>query len=202
MTTRASPFDNPFERLSAARLGMKLFLVSLAVLFAASILGYLVLRLQAGRWLPADMPPLPRALWLSTIVLLASRGSMHLALLSIRANQQLQFRLSMLLTTMLGVLFLLVQLYCWMQMIRAHRAVAASLSDFPRYMVASFYVLTAIHALHVIGGIIPLAIVTGRAFARKYSPGYHAAVVFCSMYWHFLGVVWLVLFATLMLGNR
>ncbi|MCZ6542722.1 MAG: cytochrome c oxidase subunit 3, partial [Planctomycetota bacterium] len=78
----------------------------------------------------------------------------------------------------------------------------ASLDEVQKaFVLTGFYVLTGVHALHVIGGLIPLAAVTIRSFRNRYSSTDHAAVRYCAMYWHFLDGVWIVLFATLMLGT-
>ena len=61
----------------------------------------------------------------------------------------------------------------------------------------TFYVLTALHALHVLGGILPMAVVTRNALQHRYTPENHRGVTYVGMYWHFLDVAWLGLYATL-----
>ena len=63
----------------------------------------------------------------------------------------------------------------------------------------TFYVLTALHALHILGGLIFLATVTAKSFAGRYSPDYHPGVTYAAMYWHFLDVVWLIMFVLIFL---
>ena len=70
-----------------------------------------------------------------------------------------------------------------------------------RYLLTSFYVLTGIHAAHIVGGLIPLIIVATRATTGRYTPAYYPGVRYTAMYWHFLDVVWLTLFVTLQLGG-
>jgi cytochrome c oxidase subunit 3 len=65
----------------------------------------------------------------------------------------------------------------------------------------TFYMLTGLHAAHVIGGLALLAIVTVRAFCGRYSANAHAGVLYSTMYWHFLDGVWLVMFAVMLLGS-
>ena len=74
--------------------------------------------------------------------------------------------------------------------------------DAPSLYLATFYILTGVHALHVIGGFVPLGIVLYRATRRQYSSSSHEGLSLCAQYWHYLGAVWLVLVATLYLGNR
>ncbi|MEE8154732.1 MAG: heme-copper oxidase subunit III [Phycisphaerales bacterium] len=195
----SSPFAKDEAQVSAGTLGLRFFLVSLAILFGACVLGYWVIRLGAGRDAALDLPALPRGLWISTAILVASSGTMQWALTSIRNNRPRQLQLGMLATTLLGLAFLVVQTRCWVQW-AAPLAAAISQSQ-TRFLLTGFYVLTGTHALHVIGGLMPLAIVTLRAARGRYSPSFHPGVRYCTMYWHFLDGVWLVLFATLLLGT-
>ena len=195
----SSPFRQREAQFSAGTLGLWFFLAALAVLFGSTVLGYLVLRLSAGRDATIGLPGLPRGLWISTAIMVASSGTMHWAILSIRNNRAGQLKLGMLATAVLGVLFLAMQTRCWV-LWAAPLAAALSQSQ-TRFILTGFYVLTGTHALHVIGGLLPLTVVTLRAARGRYSPTYYPGVRYCAMYWHFLDVVWLVLFATLLLGT-
>ena len=195
----SSPFTKHEAQVSAGTLGLWFFLAALTIFFGASVLGYWVIRLGAGRDAALDLPALPRGLWFSTALLLASSGTMHWALTSIRNNRSGQLQLGLLATTLLGLAFLAVQTRCWVQW-AAPLAAALSQSQ-TRFLLTGFYVLTGTHALHVIGGLIPLTIVTLRAARGRYSPSFHPGVRYCAMYWYFLDGVWLVLFATLLLGT-
>jgi cytochrome c oxidase subunit 3 len=65
----------------------------------------------------------------------------------------------------------------------------------------TFYMLTGLHAAHVVGGLVPLTLVMSRARRREYSSSSHEGVQLCVHYWHYLGVVWLVLFSALELST-
>lgn len=171
--------------------GMIVFLVSLSILFTASIVGYLIVRFQSANW---PSTALPGGLWLSTLLLLLSSGTMHFALQAARRGRQKALRIGMALTTALGTAFLIGQLFSWLTWIKA----GVELGPHRLYAWA-FYVFTGLHGAHVIGGLIPLAIVTARAFRGRYLPQTSTGVKHCAMYWHFLDVVWLVLFAVLSL---
>ena len=191
---------------------MWLVLASLGMLFAASILGYLIMRWQFAAAMDAaasasepsapavELPALPRLLWLSTALLILSSVTMQWAVVSVRRNAQSALRAALILTLVLGMCFLIAQGFCWKQMIGAHTRVFEQLADLPRYVIASFYVLTALHAAHVIGGLVPMVIVAFRSLTGRYGPGHDAAVHYVSMYWHFLGGVWFALFMTLLLA--
>jgi heme/copper-type cytochrome/quinol oxidase subunit 3 len=61
--------------------------------------------------------------------------------------------------------------------------------------------LTGVHALHVLGGFVPLGFVVHHALRRQYSSSSHEGLTLCAQYWHYLGAVWLVLVSMLYLGN-
>lgn len=187
--SRREPPDDDGLRL----LGLRFFLLSLAMFFVAGLAAYFVLRATAPSWPRPGEVRLPIGLWVSTVVLMLSSLTMHRATVAIRANRGVRFRQYMLLTTALGVAFLALQVSNWAQMMHAGLPMAANL------FVWLFYSLTALHALHVVGGLVPLTFVTGRAYAGRYSAANHAGVRFCGIYWHFLDCVWLILFGTMVL---
>lgn len=174
-------------------LGMWFFLLSLAVLFAASLVAFIVVRGRAEQWPPPGMPRLPSGLWLSTLLLLAASGTVQWALAAARAGRQTALRAALASTLALGVLFLVSQTANWMGLVRAQMAMTANLYAF------TFYMLTGLHAAHVVGGLVLLAVVNVRAIRGRYGPGYHPGVLYSAMYWHFLDGVWLVMFALLVL---
>lgn len=182
---RPAPGAGPF--------GLAIFLASLGVLFIASLVAYAAIRFEADVWPPPGLPPLPRTLLLSTALILAGSVTIQVALSFARANRQWALRASLLATMLLGVGFLVSQSVSWAKLVVSHTTPTAHLYGW------LFYFLTGLHAVHVIGGLIPLGVVTVNAFYGRYSPIRYSAVRFCTMYWHFLGVVWITLYATLAL---
>jgi cytochrome c oxidase subunit 3 len=196
-----TPFADPQESQSAGRFGMVLFLISLGVLFAATVVGLVVIRVQLAQkdlW-PNDLPGLPVTLWIGTLVIIASGATMQWALVAVRTDQRKTLRLALNLTTALGVAFLVIQAGSWWWW---SSAVADRWHESETFRLAltGFYVLSGLHALHVIGGIAALIVTTLRAIRRRYSSHGYAGVRYCAMYWHFLDAVWLVLFALLLIG--
>ena len=180
----------------AGVLGMAIFLVSLSVLFAASIVGYLMVRLHSPRWVPPGTAPLPLGLWASTLLLLLSSVTMHGAVLFIRGGKREISTRLLVATFALGVAFLGMQVFNWWRMV----AVDAVLATKSLYAF-TFYMLTGLHALHVIGGLIPLARTSWRAHRGAYSWADFHGIRLMAMYWHFLDAVWIVLFVVLQLGT-
>ena len=179
---------------SPGTLGMWLFLLSLAILFAASITAYLIVRVRAEVWQPVNMPDPPPWLWFSTAVILVSSGTIHWGLAGIRRSLHGRLIGAMLATTLLGLVFLVSQAINWAWLI----AINATTSTAGLY-IFTFYVLTGLHAVHVIGGLALLTVVTARSFAGRYSADHHPGVKYAVMYWHFLAAVWLVLFTLIFL---
>lgn len=190
-----TPFDDPKARFQAGLFGMWLFLIALGVLFVSVILGYAVVRVDNGSdFIPEGAPPPPAILLASTALLLLSSVSMQSAVRSGRAGDRRQGQ-RMALTVGLAIGFLVLQAIAWWQL------VGQSLLPTDSLYAWTFYVLTALHALHVLGGLPPMLVVTARALRGTYGPDNHRGVVYCAMYWHFLDAVWLVLYATLWLGS-
>jgi len=182
--------------MSSAQLLVILGFVTIGVLFAASLVGYVVTRLQVERWRPEGAPGLPGGLAGSSALLVGVSASMHHAFTSLRSNRQDALLRGLWLGLAFATAFLVGQAFNWFQMFRAH----AELGD--RSLFAfTFYLLTGLHAAHVLGGFVPLGIVLHRAKAREYSSSRVDGVRFCVWYWHYLGVIWLVLLITMVLAQ-
>lgn len=189
-------------------LGMCLFLASLIVLFIAGMLAYIIIRITGtfehthpltGDIIPATAPPLgtfsmPAVLWLSTGAILISSYTIHRALDNVVHERQMKFRQSLLATLLLSVPFFLAQGAGLAMMLREAAEIGAALQNAVVFLII-------IHALHVIGGLLPLILITKRAHAGRYDHEYHQPVRNLALYWHFLDVVWMIMFATfLVLG--
>jgi cytochrome c oxidase subunit 3 len=170
---------------------MRLFLASLAVFFVGAAVLFCVLRVTSNRWPPPGSVQLPVGVWVSTALLLLCSASVEWASHSVRRENLRAMRVALLLTTALGVGFLLSQCQNWVAL---H---SAGLSATANTFVGLFYVLSALHLVHVLGGLVPLAIVTVRCLAAV-SPRRHSlGVRLCGLYWHFLDAAWLLLLAAM-----
>ena len=168
--------------------GLAMLLASLTVLFAAAMVGYTVIRLRP------EMPAitLPFGLWLSSFTIFLSSAVLHYASLSGRAGRYRALRGGLLATLGLGVIFLCLQVPSLSSLAQAHRELTAQQSI---YVYALVVMLVILHGLHVIGGLIPLSITTVHALQGRYDGGDHQPVKLMGMYWHFLAIVWLVMFS-------
>lgn len=176
------------SRLAIGTTGMWWFLASLGMIFGASVVGLFWVRAAAEVWPPPDAPRLPAGLWLSTAIILVSTATMEMAR-RVRARRgRPGLDAALLLTLVLGVAFLLAQTRGWFLLAAADFTASVNLYAF------TFYLLTVLHAAHVLGGVAPLAVLAARARRQDESWPAHG-VVYMAMYWHFLTAVWLVLFA-------
>ena len=188
-------------------LGMWLFLAALAVLFVAGMLVYVIIRLAATTVRPAPLAPgaieplpplplhaidMPLILWLSTGAILISSYTIHRAMDNVVHERQDRFRQALLATLLLAVPFFLAQGAGLAELFGRADAAGATLQN-------AIVFLIIVHAAHVIGGLIPLAIVIRQAHAGRYDHEYHTPVKHLARYWHFLDAVWLVMFATFLL---
>jgi len=189
-------------------LGMWLFLAALAVLFVSGLLAYILIRVMGtaaqihpvtGETIPPTAPPLgsigmPMILWLSTAAILLSSYTIHRALDNVVHERQDRFRQALLATLLLAVPFFLAQGAGLATMLSRATDVGSALKNAVVFLIV-------VHALHLVGGLIPLILITRRAHAGRYDHEYHTPVRNLAMYWHFLDVVWLVMFGTfLVLG--
>jgi cytochrome c oxidase subunit 3 len=183
----------PSLRMSPPQLGLLLFLISLSMLFAASLVAYVITRHASPDW-RAGMPGLPLGLLGSTALIIGLSGSMHWALSAIRKNRAQTLKRALWLALLFAIAFLLGQTMNWRTMAAAElTAKAKTLYPF------TFFLLTGLHALHVLGGFVPHAVVLSRAARQQYSSSRYEGVKLCAQYWDFLGLVWLVLLTTLWL---
>ena len=175
-----------------ANVGMALFLAALTMLFASSLLGYVLIRFNSAQSPQAGAMQMPVGFWFSTAILLAGSLTMHLAVKAVRARRPQALRRALLGSLALALAFVLVQTPSMVQLLHRHQSLLAS----GTHLYGMIFFLVLLHALHVIGGIASLAAVTLQAYRGRYDHAYHLPVRFSAFYWHFLDLVWLVMFGT------
>lgn len=173
------------------RFGMLLFLLSLSILFVASLVGIIIVRFQVGTWRPEGFTGLPGGLWVSTVLILGASVAVHLSVLKARAGDTPGLVRALGVTFVVGLVFLMLQGLNWWHFVRDAEVAQGTLFGF------SFYVLTGLHALHVLGGLIQTGTMIVFARRGRYGPERHVPIEYGAMYWHFLDVVWLILYAAL-----
>jgi len=168
-----------------------LFIVTVVMIFASLTSAYIV-RQSEGNWLEFDLPEI---FWYTSGIIIASSITLHWAYLAAKKDELNQVRLGMLLTTLLGIAFLVGQWYSWVALV-----------DRDVYFVGNpsgsfLYVFTGLHAIHLISGVIFLIIVLISSFKYKVHSKDMTRMEMCATYWHFLGGLWLYLFMFLMLNH-
>jgi heme/copper-type cytochrome/quinol oxidase subunit 3 len=171
--------------------GMLLLIATEAALFAYLLFSYWYLAsIATGPW-PPDGPPSLHLVLPNTVLLLASSGTMYLAESGIRRGNGTRLRVGLLLTLLLGVVFLTVQGVEYGQ--KHFRPTSHAYGSL-------FFPITGFHGAHVAVGLLMIAVVAVRDFLGHFGPGRHEAVTNVSWYWHFVDVVWLTVFTSLYLA--
>ncbi|PWK64986.1 cytochrome c oxidase subunit 3 [Aminobacter sp. AP02] len=171
-----------------AKIGLGVFLAVVGTLFALFISAYFM-RMVYDDW---QAPPMPRLLWLNTGMLVLASVSLQCAVVAAHKDQLDNLKLALLAGALTSVAFLGGQLLAW----RDLAAEGYFAAENPA--VSFFYLITAMHGLHVIGGLVVLGRTNVRVWLGEKSSKLVLSTELCAMYWHVLLIVWLVLFAVLM----
>jgi cytochrome c oxidase subunit III len=171
--------------------GMAVGIVAILMFFMALASAFLVRKGTNGDWVPVRIPTL---LWINTAVLLMSSGTLELARKRLAKGDGAGFKAYWMLTTALGVSFLIGQVVAWRQLAQQGIYLASNPAS------SFFYIFTGAHALHLLGGIAALGYVARKNFSEVNVSRSVAAEV-TSYYWHFLDALWLFLLALLYLGK-
>jgi cytochrome c oxidase subunit 3 len=174
---------------------VQLALAGIIMFFMSLTSSFLVRKGLGNDWISFE---LPRVIWINTAVLLASSITLEIARSHLRSigdfGAVAAFRRWWGLTTVLGMVFLAGQFLAWRELASQGVFLATNPSS------SFFYLLTALHALHVIGGVLVLLYVAFRNSQRS-QISLSAAAGLAAIYWHFLDGLWLFLLALLFLGR-
>jgi cytochrome c oxidase subunit 3 len=182
------PRKPPQRRYSTA---ITLGMISILIFFLGLCSAFLALRHVSQVWVPLH---LPRILWLNTAILLLSSYTLVKARQRLSALDFPAFRKLWRVTTILGSLFLAGQLIAWLQLVAAGLYIASSQAT------SFFYIFTAAHGVHLLGGVTALLYVATRDF-EKGKISRTTAVEVTSYYWHFMDGLWVFLLLLLYLGK-
>jgi heme/copper-type cytochrome/quinol oxidase subunit 3 len=170
--------------------GMWLFLAALTTLFGATLIGYGAIRLTSVRSPALHTIHFPASLWLSTALMLAASWTLHQALINVRLERQAKMRKYLLASAILAAGFVCVQIpSLYLLMAEHHRMKSEGV-----FLYGLAFVLILVHALHVVGGIIGLAMSVRHGMQGRYDHENYAGIKHAAMYWHFLDGVWIVMF--------
>jgi len=176
------------SRVEPAFLGMCLFIISEVMIFGAFFTAYFFIRVVGHAPWPAPGTELPKLVaGFNTFILISSSGTIHFAQESIRKNNRLGLKVGMVSTFLLGATFLFIQ-------INEYWHIGFSPQDSAQGSI--FYGLTGLHGAHVTIGLMLLSFVTIRAFKGHYSADAYRGMEVPGIYWHFVDVMWIVVFLT------
>ena len=186
--------------LPTAKVALRLFLAIVGVLFMLLIIAYAG-RMAVEDWRPA--PPL-RLLWLNTAMLVLSSVALQWAVVAIgraesmalaRRREMEGVKWGLMAAGVFGSAFLGGQIVAWWQLDQM------PLFDVTNPAIAFFYLITGLHALHMLGGLVAWFKTTARLSDDTDITRLRLSIELCAVYWHFLLAVWLVLFGLLFAGN-
>jgi len=188
------PIANQSSRVDARVLGMLLFIASETMLFGSFFTVYFFVRV-ANPDAPSTWPPPPYhfpvfVAGVNTAILVTSSFTMHWALQSIKRGNRPAFLAGMTLTFLMGLAFLLTQLVEYL-----HVGFNTSSGAF----ASVFFGLTGLHGAHVFVGLTLLGMVLVRGFRGHFSPKHHHGVELPGIYWHFVDVMWIVVYSAVYL---
>ena len=179
------------EGTDSALLGVLLFICSEVMFFSGLFAAYFTVKGMHDVWPPQGFGehvepfPLPAII---TVLLIASSFTMHYAVRAIRRGDHQAMVRGLVVTLILGILFLVGQLYDYTQLgFGINSGIYGSL----------FFTMTGFHGAHVFGGVLGILVVLSRGVSGQFSAKHHVAVEAVSAYWHFVDIVWIGLFTTL-----
>jgi cytochrome c oxidase subunit 3 len=177
------------SRVDPQLLGMLLFIVSEIMIFGAFFTAYFFIRVVQGEPWPAPGQEIPTGpVAVNTAILLASSVTLHWAQTSIKNDHRRGLKAGITATLLLGITFLYLQVAEYANLGYApHDSAQGSI----------FYGLTGLHGAHVFIGLILLSMVTARSFRGHYSSHEHRGVEIPGIYWHFVDVMWIVVYTTI-----
>jgi len=191
MGTNIRLVENPGRPLSVHphKFALWLFIVSIMMIFASMTSAFIV-KQGEGSWLDYDLPSM---FWITTGVIIASSVLLQWGYFAAKHDQFNKLSILMTLTTVLGMVFLVGQWFSWKQLV-----------SMDVYFVGNpggsfIYVLTGLHAFHLVSGIVFLIIVLISTLKHKVHSRNLVRMEMCTTYWHFLGGLWVYLYIFLVL---
>ncbi|MDH4089634.1 MAG: cytochrome c oxidase subunit 3 [Cyclobacteriaceae bacterium] len=168
-----------------------LFIASVVMIFASLTSAYIV-RQSDGNWMMFDLPNL---FWITSAIIVLSSGTMHWAYVSAKKDDLEGTKIAIGITLVLGLAFLVGQFMAWGELVKRNVYFVGNPSG------SFVYVISGLHGMHIVGGVVFLLIVLVAAFRYKVHAKSLSQIEMCATYWHFLDVLWLYLFVFLLLNR-
>ena len=172
----------------AAKIGLGVFAAVVGALFALILTAYLM-RTQLADWTPLPKPPL---LWVNSGVLILSSAGLQWARDASDRGDMEDIKAGLRVGGLAAIAFLGGQIVVWRQLVSAGYFVATSPAS------SFFYLITAMHGLHLLGGVMALTWTVGKVHRRCAAKEVRLSVELCALYWYFLLLVWFFCFSLLL----
>ncbi len=186
----------PIGRLGidSRKLAIWLFLASEIMFFTGLIGSYIVLRFaNLEVWpVPSTVLNIPLT-GINTFILICSSATLVLGLASVQKGYKEGLQVGMFLTVLLGSIFLAIQMHEYHLLVEEGFTISSSIFG------SCFFTLTGFHGAHVFAGVIWLIVILIKSLRGKYTPEDFAGVELVGLYWHFVDLVWIILFTILYL---
>lgn len=182
--------ESPHRGIDTTLVGVLLFIASETMFFSGLFAAYFNARATHPVWPPEGIELEPLLAGILTVVLVTSSFTMQTAVRRIQRDDRVGMRRWMTVTFVLGILFLLGQLYDYSTLGFTWQTGVYG---------AAFFTLTGFHGAHVAGGVIAIGAMLVRSMGQPFTARHHAAIEGVSAYWHFVDVIWILLFSTIYL---
>lgn len=181
------------NRIHPHKFALYASMASILMMFVALTSAYLV-RQAAGNWQEYTVPQI---FYVSTAVLLLSSVTLHLSYRAFANGIKSNYRLLLIVTAVLGITFVVMQYYGW----NALYNIGVPLNGNPSG--SFFYVISGVHAAHVLGGVAAIAVALYHGFALPFVPseGRKHRFSLVVQYWHFVDILWLYLFVFILIAR-
>jgi cytochrome c oxidase subunit III len=182
------PEANRSSRVDPQLLGILLFIISEAMLFGSFFTAYFFIRVVGNEpWPPAPFHFPVNVAAMNTVILVSSSATVHYALQSIKRGNRKGLQVGLAVTFLMGATFLATQINEYFK---------AGFSIHDGSFASVFYGLTGLHGAHVFVGLTLLAIMNIRALRGHFTPEAHMGVECAGIYWHFVDIMWIIVFMT------
>ena len=184
---------NKRNRIHPHKFALWAAMASITMMFAALTSAYIV-KQAAGNWLEFSMSS---EFYISTVLILFSSLTLHLSFVGYKSGSESKYKNFLVVTLLLGMSFIVLQYFGWTQLYKIGVDLKGNVSG------SFFYLLSGVHALHVLGGIAALIVAMLHAFTLKYKITDNRINRFDLVvnYWHFVGFLWLYLFVFLLISK-
>lgn len=184
---------NKRNRIHPHKFALWAAMASITMMFGAFTSAYIV-KQAAGNWLEFTIPSL---FYVSTLVMLVSSATLHLSFNAFRAGKESLYKKALVVTFLLGLSFVTLQYYGWNELYSIGIDLKGNVSG------SFFYLLSGIHALHVLGGVAAITVALLHAYTLKFNITENRVNRFDLVvnYWHFVDFLWLYLFVFLLISK-